>query len=116
MNFFKQKIRSIEGRERELMVFFLQQIKRYVGLTSALEATAGINSSWIKPEKAYNLDALKMLRILVIKALYLDEDEYIKDALAFREDALKFCKENDIVILKKTNKKSKKNNQSKNNQ
>jgi len=105
MTFYKHPIRPMVGRERELMSFFLKQVKQWSGLTSALETTAGMNGKWINPQKPYEIDATKMMRLLFVKALYQDEEEYASDALAFRQAALDFCKSHNITIVKKKKRK-----------
>lgn len=101
MTYYKQPIPPMEGRERELMSFFLKQVKKWAGLTSAVEATAGMNGKWINPKNPYEINATKMMRLLFVKALYQDEEEYIADALEFRQTALDFCKANNITLIQK---------------
>ena len=98
MTYYKQPIPPMEGRERELMSFFLKQVKKWAGLTSDVEATAGMNGKWINHKNPYEINATKMMRLLFVKELYQDEKEYITDTLEFRKKALDYCKANNITL------------------
>lgn len=100
--YYKHPTSLMAGPEKELMSYFIKQIKKAIGLTSAIERNGGINGKWINPEKPYELQATKMMRMLVVKTLYLDEDEYIRDALEFRQFTLDFCKAHDITLNSKS--------------
>ena len=107
MSYYKQPISPMEGPERELMTFFLKQLKQWRGLKSTIEKIAGLNGKWMNPNEPYEIDATKMMRLLFIKALYQEEeDEYLKDAMDFREIAIEFCKAHNITLDKKKSNKT----------
>ena len=91
MAFYKKKTPLMESRERELMEFFLHQIKRWKGLTSIIATSGGINGKWFDPDNPYEITSTKGMRMVSIKAAFLEEDEFIKDALEFRQFAIEFC-------------------------
>ena len=101
MDFKKKKTPIMKGKESELTAFFLNQIKRWKGLTTAIEKVAGINGKWTNPNKPYELNATKGYRMIVVKILFLDLEEYIQDALEFREFVLEFCEDNGITLDRK---------------
>ena len=86
------------GREKELMSFFLKQIKQTLGLTTTIEKIGGINGKWLTPDMPYELNNTKISRVMLIKALFLTEDEFIKQALAFRAFALEFGEKHGITL------------------
>ena len=92
MAFYKKKTPLMESRERELMEFFLHQIKRWKGLTSTIEKVGGINGKWFNPNSPYEINTTKGMRMVSIKAAYQEEDEFIKDAMEFRQFSIEFCK------------------------
>ena len=98
MSYHRAPIPLMAGREKELMSYFLKQSKKWEGLTSAFEKTAGMNGKWVNPEKPYELNATKMMRMMMVKALFQEEDEYIEDALAFRRFALDYCEAHSITL------------------
>lgn len=76
----KSKIAPIVGKERELQEFRLLQVKAARGVTTDLATRGGINGKWIDPNKAYNIDSIKMLRADVYKAARQSEEEFVEDA------------------------------------
>ena len=91
----------MESEERELMELFFKQIKRWKGLTSLIEKVGGINGKWINPNSPYEITSTKGMRMVCIKAAYQEEDEYIQDALEFRQYAIEFCKINGLTPNRK---------------
>lgn len=78
MNFYKnQPIPLLEaGPERELMVCFLERVKRMKGLTKALVQQAGVNAKWLKPDEPRNFPVKRFLRITLHTMYKLDRDEF----------------------------------------
>ena len=78
MNFYKSRpIPLLEaGPERELMVCFLERVKRIKGLTTALVQKAGVNAKWLKPDEPYNIPSKRLLRIVLHTMYKLDQDEF----------------------------------------
>lgn len=87
----------MESKERELMIFFFKQIKRWKGLTSFIATLGGINGKWFDPNKPYEITSTKGMRMVCIKAAYQEEDEFIKDAMEFRQFSIEFCKANGLT-------------------
>lgn len=84
MKFYRQRIRPMEeGPERELMSFYLQQIRAAKGLITELDRKAGINGKWVNPQVVYNIKSNLLLRTLLYKAINQTRDEFEKDALDF---------------------------------
>ena len=77
MNFYKsQPIPLLDaGPERELMVCFLERVKRIKGLTTALVQKAGVNAKWLKPDEPYNIPSKRLLRIVLHTMHYLGREE-----------------------------------------
>ena len=94
MKFMKKKTPLMKGLERELMSYFLKQIKEVRGLTSALETTAGINGKWLNPDKPYDFGTSKMLKIWFVQSLYFTDEEFIARILELKNLCIKFCEEN----------------------
>jgi hypothetical protein len=101
MAFYKKKTPLMESRERELMEFFLHQIKRWKGLTSIIATSGGINGKWINPNSPYEITSTKGMRMVCFKAAYQEEDEFIQDALEFRQFSIEFCKINGLTPNRK---------------
>lgn len=101
MSYHKQKTPFMVSKERELMEFFLNQIKRWKGLTSTIEKVGGINGKWFNPNSPYEINTTKGIRLVWIKTAYQDEDEYIQDALEFREFVSKFREKYEISLDRK---------------
>ena len=80
------------SKERELMEFFFNQIKRWKGLTSVIATSGGINGKWFDPNNPYEITSTKGMRMVSIKAAFQEEDEFIKDAMEFRQFSIDFCK------------------------
>ena len=80
------------SKERELMEFFFNQIKRWKGLTSVIATSGGINGKWFNPNNPYEITSTKGMRMVSIKAAFQEEDEFIKDAMEFRQFSIDFCK------------------------
>ena len=80
------------SKERELMEFFFNQIKRWKGLTSVIATSGGINGKWFNPNNPYEITSTKGMRMVSIKAAFQEEDEFIKDAMEFRQFSIEFCK------------------------
>ena len=80
------------SKERELMEFFFNQIKRWKGLTSIIATSGGINGKWFDPNNPYEITSTKGMRMVSIKAAFQEEDEFIKDAMEFRQFSIDFCK------------------------
>ena len=78
MSYFKSKaIPLLEaGPERELMVCFLERVKRMKGLTKALVQQAGVNAKWLKPDEPRNFPVKRFLRITLHTMYKLDRDEF----------------------------------------
>lgn len=74
------------------MEFFLNQIKRWKGLTSIIATSGGINGKWFDPNNPYEITSTKGMRMVSIKAAFQEEDEFIKDAMEFRQFSIDFCK------------------------
>lgn len=82
--YYKQKILQMEeGLERELMVFYLSQIKQARGLTTTLDDDAGINGKWLNPNEAYDIHSKLLLRTVVYKVLFQTKDEVYQDIHEF---------------------------------
>ena len=96
------------SKERELMEFFLNQIKRWKGLTSIIATSGGINGKWFDPNNPYEITSTKGIRLVWIKTAYQDEDEYIQDALEFREFVSKFREKYEISLDRKPKSRRKK--------
>ena len=92
MEFKKMKTPLMVSKERELMKLFFNQIKRWKGLTSFIEKVGGINGKWINPNSPYEITSTKGMRMVCCKAAYQEEDEFIQDALEFRQFSIEFCK------------------------
>lgn len=101
MAFKKLKTPLMVSEERELMELFFKQIKRWKGLTSLIEKVGGINGKWINPNSPYEITSTKGMRMVSIKAAFQEEDEFIKDALEFRQFSIKYCKTHDITPNRK---------------
>ena len=91
MKYYKRKIPPMEGIERELMVSIFEDVKGVKGLTTALDEIGGINGKWINPDLPLDIDAVKIIRINVFKALYQTEDEYIRDVMKFRRKCIRYA-------------------------
>ena len=89
------------SKERELMEFFFNQIKRWKGLTSVIATSGGINGKWFNPNNPYEITSTKGMRMVSIKAAFQEEDEFIKDAMEFRQFSIEFCKAHDITPYRK---------------
>ena len=98
MKFYKKKTPLMKGLERELMSYFLKQIKEVRGLTSVLETTAGINGKWLNPDKPYDFGTSKMLKIWFIQSLYFTDDEFIARILELKYLCIKFYEINGIKL------------------
>lgn len=98
MKFMKKRTPLMKGLERELMSYFLKQIKEVRGLTSALETTAGINGKWLNPDKPYDFGTSKMLKIWFVQSLYFTDEEFIARILELKNLCIKFCEENGIKL------------------
>ena len=85
------------SKERELMEFFFNQIKRWKGLTSVIATSGGINGKWFNPNSPYEITSTKGMRMVSIKAAFQEEDEFIKDAMEFRQFSIEFCKINGLT-------------------
>lgn len=84
MKFYRQRILPMEeGPERELMSFYLQQIRAARGLISVLDQKAGINGKWLNPQVVYNISSNRLIRTLFHKAIFQTRDEFEKDAMDF---------------------------------
>lgn len=90
MKYYKAKIPLLEGIERELMASIFEDVKGVKGLTTALDEIGGINGKWINPNQPSDIDAIKIIRINMFKALYQTEDEYIRDVKKFRKRCIRF--------------------------
>ncbi len=90
------------------MKLFFNQIKRWKGLTSSIEKVGGINGKWINPNSPYEITSTKGMRMVCIKAAFQEEDEYIKDAMEFRQFAIEFCKTNGLTPNRKPKSRRKK--------
>ena len=88
----KAKTAPIVGKERELMEFRLLQVKAARGVTTDLATIGGINGKWMDPNKAYNIDAIKMLRADVYKAARQSEEEFVEDARKYYKQLIGFAK------------------------
>ena len=108
MKFKKMRTPLMESEERELMELFFKQIKRWKGLTSIIATSGGINGKWFDPNNPYEITSTKGMRMVCIKAAYQEEDEYIKDALEFRQFAIEFCKINGLTPNRKPKSRRKK--------
>ena len=97
MKYQKKRTPLMESKERELMKLFFNQIKRWKGLTSTIEKVGGINGKWFDPNKPYEITSTKGMRMVCIKAAYQEEDEFIKDAMEFRQFSIEFCKANGLT-------------------
>ena len=92
MAFKKKKTPFMVSKERELMKLFFNQIKRWKGLTSIIATSGGINGKWFDPNNPYEITSTKGMRMVSIKAAFQEEDEFIKDAMEFRQFSIEFCK------------------------
>ena len=101
MAFYKKKTPLMESRERELMEFFLHQIKRWKGLTSIIATSGGINGKWFNPNNPYEITSTKGMRMVSIKAAFQEEDEFIKDAMEFRQFSIEYCQTHGITLDRK---------------
>ena len=101
MAFKKLKTPLMVSEERELMKLFFNQIKRWKGLTSIIATSGGINGKWFNPNNPYEINTTKGIRLVWIKTAYQDEDEYIQDALEFREFVSKFREKYEISLDRK---------------
>ena len=97
MDYYKSPILPMAGPERELMAFFLKQVKHTFGLKSALDKIAGINGKWFNHNEPFNISASKMMKALALKSLIQEEDEFVEDAKAFRRYAIDFCNAHGIT-------------------
>ena len=89
------------SKERELMEFFFNQIKRWKGLTSVIATSGGINGKWFNPNNPYEITSTKGMRMVSIKAAFQEEDEFIKDAMEFRQFSIEFCEFYGITLDRK---------------
>ena len=89
------------SKERELMEFFLHQIKRWKGLTSIIATSGGINGKWFDPNNPYEITSTKGMRMVSIKAAFQEEDEFIKDAMEFRQFSIEYCQTHGITLDRK---------------
>ena len=101
MEFKKMKTPLMVSKERELMKLFFNQIKRWKGLTSFIEKVGGINGKWFDPNNPYEITSTKGMRMVSIKAAFQEEDEFIKDAMEFRQFSIEFCKTNGLTPNRK---------------
>ena len=108
MSYHKQKTPFMVSKEREPMILFFNQIKSWKGLKSSIVKVGGINGKWINPNSPYEITSTKGMRMVCIKAAYQEEDEYIKDALEFRQFAIEFCKINGLTPNRKPKSRRKK--------
>ena len=89
------------SKERELMEFFFNQIKRWKGLTSVIATSGGINGKWFNPNSPYEITSTKGMRMVSIKAAFQEEDEFIKDAMEFRQFSIEYCQTHGITLDRK---------------
>ena len=101
MEFKKMKTPLMVSKERELMKLFFNQIKRWKGLTTFIEKVGGINGKWFDPNNPYEITSTKGMRMVSIKAAFQEEDEFIKDAMEFRQFSIEFCKTNGLTPNRK---------------
>lgn len=107
MSFHKQRILPMkESPERELMTFFLEQVKRTKGLTTVLDRKAGINGKWLKPDEAYNINSSRLLRAFIYKAINQTHDDFEKDVTQFIDFIYHLIKKNFCRDLPPNNKKA----------
>lgn len=81
-----------EGIEKELMTFILCQVKRIHGLTTHLDKQAGVNGKWVNPDMVYDIPARKLLKILIHKFHYQDEDALWNDWESLYREILKLAR------------------------
>lgn len=74
-----------EGTAQRAMKEFLTIIKSHRGLTSFLEQH-GINGKWLNPEKPYDINFSKLIKILEVAHAYRETDE------TFTEEWNHMCK------------------------
>ena len=108
MAFKKKKTPFMVSKERELMKLFFNQIKRWKGLTSIIATSGGINGKWFDPNNPYEITSTKGMRMVSIKAAFQEEDEFIKDAMEFRQFSIEFCKTNGLTPNRKPKSRKKK--------
>ena len=96
------------SKERELMEFFFNQIKRWKGLTSVIATSGGINGKWFDPNNPYEITSTKGMRMVSIKAAFQEEDEFIKDAMEFRQFSIEYCQTHGITLDRKPKSRRKK--------
>ena len=65
-----------KGKECDLVVLILEQVKAARGLTTILDKQAGINGKWLKPDKPYNISVELFLRVIIYKAHFQIHDEF----------------------------------------
>ena len=101
MSYYKQKTPIMVSKEREPMILFFNQIKSWKGLKSSIVKVGGINGKWFNPNNPYEITSTKGMRMVSIKAAFQEEDEFIKDAMEFRQFAIEFCKTNGLTPNRK---------------
>ena len=75
----RQKIPLLgEGTAQRAMKEFLTIIKSHRGLTSFLEQH-GINGKWLNPEKPYDINFSKLIKILEVAATYRETNDMFED-------------------------------------
>ena len=99
MSYHKQKTPFMVSKERELMEFFLHQIKRWKGLTSIIATSGGINGKWFDPNNPYEITSTKGMRMVSIKAAFQEEDEHWYPCSP--QFSIEFCKTNGLTPNRK---------------
>ena len=89
MTNYRKKIPALkDGVAKQAMQLLFQQVKAHRGLTSFIERH-GINGMWLKIEEPMDIPVSKLFKILLRKAQYQTEDEFISD---WNEAGRKFLK------------------------
>lgn len=79
MTHYRKKIPVLnDGVARTTMQLLFQQVKTQRGLTKFIEEH-GINGRWLNMEAPLDIPVLKLFKILLCKAQYQTEDEFIND-------------------------------------
>lgn len=104
MSIKKKRIPPMEGLEKEMMTYFLNQLRESKGLITILDQVAGINGKWLKPDAPRNIDASKILRIILIKTAFQTDEELFRDVTNLTNRIRVLIVERNIDIHKKKKK------------
>ena len=93
----RQNEQTLLGIQIQLHITFLLDCN-YVSFEPLSCVQLSGFTSWLTPDMPYELNNTKISRVMLIKALFLTEDEFIKQALEFRTFALEFGEKHGITL------------------